>query len=563
MCLTLPHCPFNSGHSGVINNSNMQNERITMNNETEKTGRATYSPEDNKLRLYVGRVPRDEYERLRAEGWTSTPKQSCDFVATWTPKRRDTALEYADLIEDEDMGPEERAVDRAERFGEYRDKRLNEATGHADRYESGPSAHGFQNAARAERAAARHDRIAGRACDAWSKAEYWQQRTAGVIAHALYKSNPGVRMGRIKTLEAEQRKNAAYLEDYKKRYRIWKKIAAMENPEEQTKAARGFTGSESGGWYDYKHPRTGKESCLWSHLTDEKDPITGAEAASMWLARMTDPESEAFQNTGLMEWARHYELRLAYENQMLEAQGGRAAFVEMVPGGFIGGKQIHKVNKSHVTGRVVSVQVMGTHTGFTKESGYKKQETRPCLVTIETERLPEDAYRAPTEEELKAFEAARKAKKAAQPKTPTIPLINPTDKDAERLVALWNERRKAAHEAKNIYTSPTAREMHSKEFKPCVIERVTQAVYSANSKGAYARAETRGLCRDGKLRDKDSNLWSRDSERYERECGPIVCNIRIAGYEAYRVLILTDKPQKPLPAEVWKKLPVVAEPVNA
>ena len=27
---------------------------------------ATYSPEDNKLRLYVGRVPRDEYLLLKA-----------------------------------------------------------------------------------------------------------------------------------------------------------------------------------------------------------------------------------------------------------------------------------------------------------------------------------------------------------------------------------------------------------------------------------------------------------------------------------------------------------------
>ncbi len=45
----------------------------------------TYSPEDNKLRLYVGRVPRDEYLRLKANGFISTPKQDCDFVATWTP----------------------------------------------------------------------------------------------------------------------------------------------------------------------------------------------------------------------------------------------------------------------------------------------------------------------------------------------------------------------------------------------------------------------------------------------------------------------------------------------
>ena len=80
--------------------------------ETEEfTGRATYSPEDNKLRLYVGRVPRPEYDALRAEGWICTPKQGCDFVSTWPPQRRDTALAYGDgVILDEDQSPAERAA---------------------------------------------------------------------------------------------------------------------------------------------------------------------------------------------------------------------------------------------------------------------------------------------------------------------------------------------------------------------------------------------------------------------------------------------------------------------
>lgn len=120
--------------------------------------RATYSPEDNKLRLYVGRVPRAEYLKLRGEGWTALHKQreagGGDFAATWTPTRRDTALEYAGIIEDEDMGPAERAADRAERFAGYREKRAAEATGHADRFDSGPQAHGYQSQARAERAIA-------------------------------------------------------------------------------------------------------------------------------------------------------------------------------------------------------------------------------------------------------------------------------------------------------------------------------------------------------------------------------------------------------------------------
>ena len=98
----------------------------------------TYCPEDNKLRLYVGRVPRDEYERLRSAGFTSTPKQDCDFVTTWTPSREDLAREFlgdGDDIGDEDYAPEERAADRAERFGVYRDKRRTEAGGHADDFD--------------------------------------------------------------------------------------------------------------------------------------------------------------------------------------------------------------------------------------------------------------------------------------------------------------------------------------------------------------------------------------------------------------------------------------------
>lgn len=138
----------------------------------------TAARDEHYARLQTLEKIRAELEALRAEGWTSTPKQDCDFVATWTPARVARCLSYADLIEDEDAGPAERAADRAERFAEYRDKRTAEAFGHADRYDAGPLAHGFQNAARAERAAARHDRQAGHAVSAWDKAEYWTRRTA-------------------------------------------------------------------------------------------------------------------------------------------------------------------------------------------------------------------------------------------------------------------------------------------------------------------------------------------------------------------------------------------------
>jgi hypothetical protein len=482
------------------------------------TNSATYSPEDNKLRLYVGRVPRDEYERLRAEGWTSTPKQSCDFVATWTPQRRDTALEYADLIEDEDQGPEDRAADRAERFGEYRDKRAGEAVGFADRYESGPTAHGYQNERRAERAARRHDRIGSHAVDAWGKADYWQRRTAGVISHALHVSSPGVRMGRIKTIEAELRGIEKTRAENAQRFETWRKIAAMTDADKQTEIAERFAGIGYGK-DGYKHPRTGAKGSLWDFLRkDATDRLTGAEAAALYLASHTDPLSPAWNETRLADWAKHCQLRLAYENQMLEAQGGRAAFVEMQVGGWIGKHQIRKVNKSNATGRVVSVTLHMEGNRWGNEAKPGEYYTRACNV----ERLPADAYRPPTAEDIAALTDTKAAEKAAAPKKPDCPLINPTDADAVRLQAIWNAQRErfSDNEEKQV-------------------ARMTQAQYSNLSKGTYSRAEAKALAAGG----------LEPASRYGYALEPAVCKVR---FFSRSVIILTDKPQKPLPAEAFE-----------
>lgn len=434
--------------------------------------RATYSPEDNKLRLYVGRVPKEQYLALRAEGWTTTPKQNCDFVATWTPRRRDTAMSYAGIIEDEDMGPDERAADRAERFGGYLQKRLTEATGHAANYEAGPQAHGFQSQERAERAAQRHDRIADRACDAWSKAEYWQRRTAGVIAHALYVSSPSVRMGRIKTIEADLRR---------------------------------------------------ENLCP--------------------------------------QWREHLTLRLAYENQMLEAQGGRLAHVEILPGGTIGGKLIVKVNKSPVTGRVTSVDLKGPQVHGWTYRAHNVPGTDYALYSFDTERLAPDAYIPPTDEtlaELAGLKDEKKAiaKKAKEGKT-SCPLVNPTDEDAERLQALWNEHARLYFEKRSKESAGWS----LNDFKPQSIIRTTQANYSAQSKGTYCAAGTRAVFAGG---IECANFY-RAAEKMRAKHGDPVCKVRRSSggaYQASRVIVLTDKPQKRLPNSVWETAPV-SESVTA
>jgi len=536
-----------------------------------KSNRATYCPEDDKLRLYVGRVPRPEYDALRAEGWTSTPKQSeagqGEFSAVWNVEREDTALSYAGEIDDEDTPPTERAADRAERFGGYRDKRTEEATGHADSYDSGPQAHGYQSEKRAQRAAARHDRQADRALTQWDKAEYWTERTAGVIANALHRSSPAVRMGRIKTLEADLRKlEKSWLESVAEEQARFdamrsvvehaagsgEKFAPMEKhdflwtlssirqkdgtPEDATSTpeqiARAVVSSALGSSYGTPE--------AWEAIAKEAREGTrpALTIAQEWLEGRTrpaewDPESSRA--------CRHLRMRLAYEMQMLEAQGGRAALVEMVPGGFLGTHQIVKVNKSNATGRVVSVGIMLPTHGRNKWGNESPGEPALRLEIINIERMKQDTYRAPTPEELAAFEAAKKAEKTARPKSIAPALINPTLEDAQRLQALFNAENDSCGWSK-LNPAP-----------PSEVRQMTQEQYSKISGGAYASAETSEICALGKRPDP-SNRWTSKGEARNKAIGPVVCKVRTASpgnYGARRIIHITDKPAKPLPAAMW------------
>jgi hypothetical protein len=411
---------------------------------------ATYCPEDNKLRLYCGHVPREEYEALRAGGWTSTPKQDCDFVATWSPEREDTArgmLDEGDDIGDEDQGPEDRAADRAERFARYRDNRRRDAGGLADRFDAGPSVHGHQDAGRAQRAAARHDRQRTGALSQWDKAEYWQTRTMGVIGHAMHTTSAPVRRERIVRLETERR-------------------------------------------------------------------------------RVRDGS----------RWAQHLDLRIAYERQMLEAQGGTAADLEMVPGGWVGGFQIIKVNKSPATGAVVSVSV------YAPKAWHRGEGPAPLtLQTLNVQRFGENVYRAPAPEDLETLSRTLADKRArAQARSATTPkLLNPTDEDAERLQSWINAKARERHAASDArhYGHPPA---------SVSVTYMTQAQFSARSKGTYSPYNTEYLGEDGRIYPHERQTYGPTVRK--------VCKLRTAPngvssfYAADSVVVLTDKPRHELPA---------------
>jgi hypothetical protein len=306
---------------------------------------ATYSPEDNKLRLYASsRLDDETYKRVKSAGFKWAPKQELFVAPSWTPAREDLLLELCGEIEDEDYSPEERSADRAERFSGYLDKRRSEAHGHADTFESGPSTFGHQNHARAERQAARHDRYRANAVSQWSKAEYWQQRTAGVISQALHRSSAKVRRGRILRLEAEQRQIVS-------RYTPRDDNRVMCEDDDGNICEHAYCGAGRGGWWV---------------------PVSRLEAIKNGYAREVA----------------HLELRLSYERAMLEAEGG-AAFNDTIEEGYVtkGGKcQVTKVNRSGADKRVV-LGLRGQHGNLGRVPTHQHR-THEFWSILATERSP-------------------------------------------------------------------------------------------------------------------------------------------------------------------------------
>lgn len=513
--------------------------------------RASYSPQDDKLRLFFSyRIPRDEWDKLRAQGWTWTMKQNSDMVAPWTPEREDAALSLAGDIEDEDEPREDRSADRAERFTGYMERREDEAEELADRYDAGPRVHAAQDAGRAERAAARHDRLGTRAVSKWETAEYWSQRTRGVIAHALYLERADVRHRRIKGIEAEIRGMEDRVEKARNIRAAWSAVAAMTDPAAQDIAARRIAGSvvEFG---DYAHPRNpARRTASLYDLTREDQPdedrISGAEAAALYLAR--NPEEG---RTGYVaRWLAHLRLRLAYEVQMLEAQGGTLADAEdIIPGGFVGRWQVVKVSKDRA-GRVSRLYFLAPSTVCADKSGKPYGDDNPAPMSIHeirAEKLTPGSYRPPTAAELDEFKAAEKARSKSKPKPP--PLMNPDDASAERLQALWNDWASAGYIRSAVKQYGPKGAEYVKDFQPSAILPTTQAIYTAASAGAYARAETVDIRADGSMRRK-SNMWSGEESGRDKAF-PVVCRVRVAfcgnTTGPRRVVVLTDKKRDALP----------------
>lgn len=59
---------------------------------------ATYSPEDDKIRIYPAhRLDAVDYQRVKGCGFSWAPKQEC-FYAVWSPRREDYYNRHIEAI---------------------------------------------------------------------------------------------------------------------------------------------------------------------------------------------------------------------------------------------------------------------------------------------------------------------------------------------------------------------------------------------------------------------------------------------------------------------------------
>ncbi|AMK24713.1 methyltransferase type 11 [Rhizorhabdus wittichii DC-6] len=472
---------------------------------------ATYSPEDNKIRIYASsRLDAETYAQVKEAGFKWAPKQELFVAPRWTPQREDLAIELAGEIEAEEMTLAERAAMKAERLEGLADKRHAQANAFARRadelsqafYMGQPILVGHHSERGARKTQERMHSAMTAAVKAEKAAGYWLGRASSAEHYASRKSDPRVRANRIKMLLAELRDLQRGINRAHAALAIWEEITT----DEQIRHALGNRDSRE----------------LWSgydlYYKVDKGEITPADARQQCI----DGATLAVNGPNRGRWIEHVLHRLAFERSML---GDVPRYDgELTPVIIQAFAREHGAESPKCTAIAAAV--------FRLESPVPLPAHIASASTLE---LSESDWR-----DLMqgcGYTVPEKKTRRASRKPDAVPLINPSAEQARQLQAVWNLRMVAA--CKGKYGAA----------KPAEIYTTTQAIYSENSKGDYALFKTVEIAADGRRVRMD---W----QGHERvRSGEPVARIRIStiGSEFYKpdsVVVITDKPGKPLPIDL-------------
>ncbi|EEP1782059.1 DUF3560 domain-containing protein [Salmonella enterica] len=357
--------------------------------------RATYSPDDNKLRLYAAlRLDDETYQKIHAVGFRWAPKQKLFVAPAWTPSREDVLLSLAGDIEDDDNTLFDRQEQRAGRFSGYSEKRAGESEQTlASVIPSGqPILVGHHSERRARRDAQRIENGMKRAVMLFERAEYWQERAQASLRHAKYKERPDVRYRRIKKIEADLRKSEKTIAQSEKYLTMWRAQTLDLNMAQLISNYDHITACFSLDKYPRPPEKSQYEGRMSLHSALENEIITFEQARD--IAVRCHERTIRHQQ----RWVTHYRNRLAYERAMLDESGGVVSRIrEFEPGGQVQSRgewlTIIRINRSN--GAVSSVV-----TPYYSFMGCKG------TMTLTPDRITD--YKAPSEEEARAAKQAAK-----------------------------------------------------------------------------------------------------------------------------------------------------------
>jgi hypothetical protein len=489
---------------------------------------ATYSAEDNKLRLYAAhRLDAETYEKVREAGFKWAPKQELFVAPRWTPSREDLLVELAGDIEPEGLTMADRAALKAERLEAIAQNKARKASAYA-RAASGylegiptgqPVLMGHHSQRRHEKALEKADRARENAVKNERAIDYWLYRAESVQHHANYKNSDRTRANRIKTLLAELREWQRALNHEALCVKLWTRCT------EDSDIVR---------WVQSGVIRTGR-------LTDKdayNDLQDGKATPQEIRTRNLERSRRNLESPRLRRWIEHTLNRLAYERALLgdvARYDGEVTPVILQTFARTQGADKPKATKGDADSLILESGLpLPAHIVGTDES----------RLTLE---LSSDEWRDLMQSA--GYEVPAKKKRRTNPnRVPAVPLVNPTEEEAARLQALWNDdgRRVAARYSHCNSEDWTAN-----------VRDMSQAVYSRNSGTDYAPCKTIEIDARGR------RVWTHWRSFKEEKTAEPVARIRIGPGSsqvkgAVSVVRITDKPAKALPID-WE---AAAAPVS-
>ena len=322
--------------------------------------RATYSLEDDKLRLYnvSGRLPDALYDALISLGFQRAPAQGW-YGQVWTPAREDVALELCNEIEDEDVTAEERASNRQARFATYADnaaRRARDAARQGAELQEyiplgQPILVGHHSEKRARRDMERLQRLADKQVAEFDQAAYWLQRSQSALYHAHRQQRPDVVMRRVKKLETELRKYQ------RERQEMQASLAAWTAVKDQETAIRTANYHSLSGIFP-------PEQFPGSVYAGPQSFYSALQTFLSWEEARRRAMGATYRSSErLSRWIIHLEQLIGYWKSVLVEQHGRDmdAQLEIQKGHWVQmGKlwgQVVKVNRSPATKRITTVLI--------------------------------------------------------------------------------------------------------------------------------------------------------------------------------------------------------------